>query len=203
MTKKILIFRHGQTDWNVAGRMQGHTDIPLNDVGRAQAEKLREFFVREPVEVFFSSDLERAAETARIARGELRVPIIKDARLRETNMGLAEGLTVDELVKAWGPEAWEQWRSLAKEHVHYRFPQGESRAEQVARLITALEDFLRESNYSKVAVASHGGSIRRIVHHLVPDLTSPIVVDNCVVYEMNFNIVHGHWQVNVEPRFLG
>ena len=74
--------------------MQGHADIPLNETGRQQALVLRDYFAKHPVEVILCSDLGRAKETAEIARGSLRIPIVYDHRQRETLLGVAEGKPV-------------------------------------------------------------------------------------------------------------
>ncbi|RYZ66827.1 MAG: histidine phosphatase family protein, partial [Proteobacteria bacterium] len=123
-TKKIWIFRHGETDWNKEGRMQGHIDIDLNETGRAQALALQKYFAKNPVEVFLSSDLKRAKETAEIARGSLQVPHEIDLRQRETNLGQAEGLTKADIAAKIAPDAFDTWTSHDPTHWDYRFPNG-------------------------------------------------------------------------------
>jgi broad specificity phosphatase PhoE len=185
--RTLFIFRHGETDWNKAGRFQGRVDIPLNETGRAQAKKLREFFVANPVDVFLSSDLERARETAEIAAGGAGVPIVLDARLRETNLGDAEGLTQDEVIAKFGKEALEGWRSLDKDHRDFRFPNGETKLEHLARVFEGVDEFLRTTNYKRIGVASHGGAMRRLIHHFAPHLTEPVLVTNCALYRIDYD----------------
>ncbi|HVK60643.1 MAG TPA: histidine phosphatase family protein [Bdellovibrionales bacterium] len=197
--KTLYIFRHGETDWNRSFRFQGSTDIPLNDTGRAQALVLREFFRENPVEAFFSSDLHRARETAEIARGETKVPIIVDSRLRETNLGLAEGLTHEEVQRQFGDLA-KSWSSASKEDWHVAFPEGESKFQHLARLLDGLKDLLTRHPYEKVGVASHGGAIRRLIHHMRPELSEPVMIANCVLYEMHFDETKGLHILDLKPR---
>src|SRR6266516_4611482 len=86
----LLLVRHGETDWNAAGRLQGHTDRPLNDFGRAQAKKLAEQLANDGITAIYASDLARARETAEIVAERI------DADLREKNWGTWEGLTSGE-----------------------------------------------------------------------------------------------------------
>lgn len=91
MTKTIYIFRHGQTDYNVARRVMGQLDIPLNDVGRIQAAELANKLETATIDVIYSSPLTRAIETARAIADKIGAPIITDARLMERNNGKLQG----------------------------------------------------------------------------------------------------------------
>src|SRR5579862_1895349 len=93
----ILLARHGETDWNVERRWQGHADTPLNDTGRAQARSLGEELADEPIDAVFSSDLRRAHETARLVAEPRGLSVIAIPDLRERNFGSAEGLTTEEI----------------------------------------------------------------------------------------------------------
>lgn len=198
--RTIFIFRHGETDWNKAGRFQGHTDIPLNETGRAQAEALRRFFALNPVDAFMSSDLGRALETARIAGRDLGVPMIVDRRLRETHLGRAEGLTRAEIEEQIGRGFIEQWAEAFPPNPHFRFPGGETKAEHLARLLEGIVDIVRAHPFERWGIASHGGAMRRLIHHLAPDLESPVMVANGVVYEMRFDLERGLRLVDLEPK---
>lgn len=204
-TKTIFMFRHGETDWNRAGRLQGGTDIPLNERGRAQALGLREFFRLNPVDLFLSSDLDRARETARIAAGDQDIPIVIEPRLRETNLGEAEGLTTEEFLERFGRELLEQWRAIERAHQNVRFPNGESKLEHLRRFIHGLEDFLHSphaATVSRIGVATHGGSMRRLLHHLLPQLREPVMVGNCATYRLEYHVETRIWTVNPEPVLI-
>ena len=198
--KTVYIFRHGETDWNRERRLQGNSDIPLNHNGRQQALALREFFRLNPVDVFLSSDLSRAHETARIAAGDAPIDVVLDRRLRETHLGEAEGLLYSEIIDRFGQKLWDEWYSLSGGSQDARFPGGESKAEHVRRLLDALESFLRATPHARIGVASHGGAMRRLIHRLRPELTSPVAIGNCVLYEMRFEVSSGIWTVDLEPR---
>ena len=199
MTQSIYIFRHGETDWNLAGRLQGGHDIPLNETGREQAERLRLFFKKNPVDVFLSSDLMRAKETAEIAGRDLAVPILVDRRLRETNLGQAEGLTRQEIEDRWGSEMMERWIATSAHDPHFRFPGGESKAEHLARLIEGLEANLRAHPHKRWGVASHGGAMRRILHHLAPAGPDARMIPNGTLYELSFHAERGLTLVHPNP----
>jgi broad specificity phosphatase PhoE len=197
--KTLFVFRHGETDWNREGRMQGGTDIHLNQLGRDQAAALRGFLQKNPVDVILSSDLTRALETARIGGADLRAPIVLDPRLRETNLGEAEGLTMAEVRARFSDEFLTNWRSVEPRLDHFKFPGGESKREHLQRVVAALEDFVHRTPYRRIGISSHGGAIRRLLHHLRPELREPVFVGNCVTYRLTF--VRGRWHADIEPVF--
>lgn len=197
--KQIFIFRHGETDWNKAGRMQGHVDIPLNETGRTQALALQRYFASHPVEAFLSSDLKRARETAEIARGDLKVPHEIDPRQRETNLGDAEGLTHTEIALKIAPDAWLNWASSEPHHTHFSFPNGESKHEHMLRVHGALLDYCSKTPYSTIGMCSHGGSMRRLITAILPDRREPIMIPNCTLYEFNYTPEKGLWLKDIEP----
>ena len=149
----ILLVRHAETDWNAERRVQGHSDTPLNDTGRAQARALAEELADEGIDAVYSSDLLRAHETARIvakARG-LEVMSIRD--LRERHFGRWEGLTDDEIFARF-PEARNgSWGD------------GESREEMAGRVLQALQRIAETHEGGRVLVVSHGGPLRAVLAH--------------------------------------
>jgi probable phosphoglycerate mutase len=106
---RVLAIRHGETAWNVEGRIQGQLDVALNDTGRWQVHRLALAVADEGISAVYSSDLLRALETAQaVARGCDRA-ITTDAGLRERGFGVFEGLSYDEINKRWPVQA-ERWR---------------------------------------------------------------------------------------------
>ena len=142
----LWLVRHGETDWNADGRFQGWTDVPLNETGRAQAERLGRSLAGHEFDGVWSSDLIRAIETARIAVGEPTV----DRRLRELDFGDLEGSVWDELDS--------EIRAGLKEFDSFRSPGGESVATFVARVFGFLDDL----GGGRHVVFAHGGVIRAI-----------------------------------------
>jgi broad specificity phosphatase PhoE len=92
----LLLVRHGETDWNAEGKLQGHTDRPLNPYGRRQAQALADRLATESIDALYASDLSRARETPEILGEKLGLAVAVDPDLREKNWGNWEGLTSDE-----------------------------------------------------------------------------------------------------------
>lgn len=106
---RIVLLRHGQTDFNVAMRLQGQTDIPLNDVGRAQAAAAAHALSARRPDAVVSSDLSRALDTARAVADLVGVEVVADPRLRERDFGDWEGLHGDVIRERW-PDEHAVWR---------------------------------------------------------------------------------------------
>ena len=149
---QICLVRHGQTEWNLAGRYMGQSDVPLNANGRSQASSLALQLQGHPFAAIFTSDLERARETARIIAGALHMPVVNDARLREINQGEWEGQLVDD-IKSRYAGLWQQ-RSLDPASV--RPPGGETIREVAQRVHAALDDIARLHPGFSALVVSHG-----------------------------------------------
>ncbi len=141
-------------------RFQGQTDIKLNETGREQAIKLRPVLQRLQIESVYSSPLARAYETADLASQDLKLSIQKDDRLRETNVGEAEGLTQDEILLKFGPDALTKWRSYEERLLDFSFTKGESKRQMMYRARTVFLDIAQNSNRNNIAVFSHGMLMR-------------------------------------------
>jgi len=160
----LILVRHGETDWNAARRIQGSTDIPLNDTGRAQAREVAER-LREELEgvgpvVVASSDLSRAAETAQIIASTLGVAAPRTYRqLRERSYGVAEGAGVDEFRERWG-----EWAQA-------EVPDAESWAQVRQRALAGLQRAVRDARRATaplgptLVMVSHGALIREVIRH--------------------------------------
>jgi probable phosphoglycerate mutase len=143
--------RHGETDWNLEGRWQGHADPELNETGRAQAEAVARSLAAKPFNALYSSDLSRARETAEIIGKELSLPIQLDARLREVDVGEWSGLTTPEIEQRYpnglrrrseGGTGWER---------------GESYSAMGDRVVEALRAIAEAHPDGRVLVVTHGG----------------------------------------------
>ena len=194
---RCLLIRHGQTDWNVAGRYQGHLDTPLNAQGLAQAELVGQRLADSPLDLILSSDLERAHRTAQIiAKHQRRAVLVQTTRaLREMHMGQAQGLRRDEIIARFGPQLVARWREPSPDErgLDLRFPGGESKREVVARALRALEQTVREGRYAQLAVTSHGGVLKHLLHALFPSQDSG-AIPNCAVFELSFEHDAGLWR---------
>ena len=156
----LLLVRHGETDWNAAGRLQGHTDRPLNEYGRSQAEALAERLSADVIAAVYASDLARARETAVIVGARLGLPVTEHADLRERDWGNWEGLTAAE-----------------RERVEL---EAETPAAHRERTLRALRWIAERHAGERVVVVTHGGSIRR-AQASVLGVALP-VLDNCAVW---------------------
>lgn len=183
MSKTLYLIRHGQTDWNLQRKLQGHSNIPLNELGRTQAEGLVDFFQQNPVEKVFSSDLDRAWQTAQIATGSEM--IIKMPGLREVCFGDIEGQTMDQVIARFGEEVWQKWSALQPPE-DFCFPGGESHQESLTRFIDSLKHIFETHEFKKAAVCTHGLMIRRLGHHLLPELQDLLPIPNCGVFELHW-----------------
>lgn len=160
--KNIYVIRHGETDWNKNQRFQGQTDIALNEMGQEQAKALVPILNHLQIEAAYSSSLSRAFETAEIATQELKLTIQKDDRLKEANIGLAEGLTLDEIINQFGEESLLKWRSYEERLLDFRFEKGESKREMMVRVRTVLLDIAQNTNKKNIAIFSHGMVMRAL-----------------------------------------
>ena len=178
-TVELLVFRHGETDWNRERRLQGHTNTALNDTGKAQAKELAQVIKKHKPELIVCSDLLRAQETAKIVNEDLNLPLVISSELRECMLGLAEGLLFDEIIKRFGADSWDRWLSVKEEDKDFGFPGGQKKSEHTKKLIKFLEHFLDEHKELKlVGISTHGGSLRRIVHYAEGSPTTPVSLDN-------------------------
>ena len=160
---RILLVRHGETDWNATGRIQGHSDTPLNAAGRQQAQRTAQRIAREPIGGLYSSDLARAFETATIIGAPLGLTVVASPRLRERQYGLWEGLTSAE-IQARYPEQFAIWRARTTD---FAPPQGETRNELLTRALAELQAIARRHVREMVVVVTHGGLCYVLINHIL------------------------------------
>ncbi len=172
---KLYIVRHGKTDWNVARRLQGRADIPLNENGREIARKTAEGIRNIPIDFAISSPLSRAKETAEILVNKRKIPVYLDERLEEISFGVMEGQIKNEQIDHFfhSPEI-------------YQPPKG---AESIPHLLSRTEEFLEElaSNpqlkEKNILIATHGAATRALLanikHLSIKEFWSGSVPKNC------------------------
>ena len=167
---RILLARHGETDWNRIGRWQGHADLPLNDAGRGQAVELAERLAGDGIAAIYTSDLMRASQTARVVADRLGLAVIEDAGLREIDVGSWSGFTRAEVERRF-PEGYARW--LDGEIGH----DGETREELTERVVGAVERIAAAHPDDTILVVTHGGAIRALRRYADGDPGDPI--ENC------------------------
>jgi broad specificity phosphatase PhoE len=154
----LMLVRHGETDWNADGRLQGHTDRPLSDFGRRQARQLAAEFADEELQAIYASDLARARETAEIVGERLGLPVVLDPDLRE---------------KDWG--AWEGLTAVERDRVEFVGESTEAHQERILRALRRISE--RHPGCGRILVVTHGGSMRRVQTEAL-GMALP-VVENC------------------------
>ncbi len=156
---ELLIIRHGQTAWNKMKRLQGHSDIPLNEKGEQQAIALGESLKSESLDAIFASDLQRAVKTAEEIAKWHSLPVNIDSDLRERCYGKFEGMHPEEIEQQY-PHSHAAWHSADPDHI---FPPGERNAESVRqfyhRALSALMRCAEQYPRQKIAVIAHFGIV--------------------------------------------
>jgi glucosyl-3-phosphoglycerate phosphatase len=160
-TRTVLVWRHGQTAWNLQRRFQGQLDIPLDDVGREQAARAAALLAGFAPSAIVSSDLVRARETAQALADLSGLPVATDPRLREIDVGAWQGLTFDEVSARFPAEA-----ALWRDGGDGRRGGGESLVEVGARAVAAVDEALLASDGTLVVV-THGAAGRAIVASMI------------------------------------
>ncbi|MEO5653118.1 MAG: histidine phosphatase family protein [Marmoricola sp.] len=154
--RRLVLVRHGRTAWNAEGRAQGHADVSLDDMGRAQAEAMADMVADfEPV-LLVTSDLARARETAAFLEKTTGLTAREDRRLREYDVGERTGLTAPEFAARMGtsPSSWDV-------HAHVDVPGAETSDDVAQRIVPALQQVLEDLQADETAVVVlHGAALR-------------------------------------------
>ena len=192
--RRVLIWRHGRTEWNAVGRMQGQTDVALDELGVLQAAQAAPLLAAEEPDAIVSSDLARAQVTAQALAAVTGLPVRLDARLRETCFGPWQGLTHEEISVGW-PEQHARWQRGEPAGVEG----AETPGEVASRMREAIDDALAVTDGTLVVV-SHGGSAKRAVQALLEWSDATLgqlgVLGNCRWTELRHTVrgwrLHGH-----------
>ena len=174
---RLLLIRHGRTDWNAQGRYQGQTDVALSEMGRRQAAAAARAVAGEGIDAVYTSDLRRAWETAQAIVDGRGLPSRQEPRLREMSFGRWEGLTYAELAENHG-EALARWEN---DPARVRPPQGETLAEVAERVGAVLNDLRSAPAEATIALVGHGGSFQVLL---------------CMALGVP---VEGYWQFRLAP----
>jgi 2,3-bisphosphoglycerate-dependent phosphoglycerate mutase len=172
---ELWLVRHGETDWNVQGRVQGWTDVPLNELGVLQAELLSLWMEGIPFRALVMSDLIRARHTATILQSRIKAPIMTDPLLRERSFGKGEGMLRSDMLRLYPTGA----------------PEAETAAEVEARAVEFLSKMTKTYSDGRILCVSHGGMIRAILKVL--GFEPPPHLGNTSVSRIRFH--DGKWDV--------
>ena len=178
---QIYIARHGETEWNAQGRIQGHTDIALTARGRRQAAALARRLAGVAFAAAYCSDLSRTRETAQIILGEGAAPLHATPQLREYHKGVFEGLTVPEYAERY-PDLYRA--SLVKD-LDFAPPGGETIRQASVRMARFTAELLSaHAAEESVLVVGHGGTLRAVIVALLalpPEANWKFIMDNCAL----------------------
>lgn len=151
MTNTIYIVRHGQTEWNLLGKTQGHGNSDLTPKGIEQAELLADSMTKYPIDYIYSSDLGRAYQTAEIIGNKLNIEVEKTEALREMNFGTWEGRIIKDIIEE-DPELYKMWRNephLAK------IPQGETLSQIKERTDAFIKEINKKYDGKHIVLVTH------------------------------------------------
>ncbi|KAE7999581.1 hypothetical protein FH972_003992 [Carpinus fangiana] len=191
---EIIVVRHGETEWNVDGRIQGHLDVELNDAGRQQAAAVADRLSREPnISVVYSSDLKRALDTAQIiATSCCGLEVIKEPDLRERHLGDLQGLVLREAAKI----SSKAYKAFLNHKTDQELPGGGESLDQLyERCTSSLERIGRKHKGERVVVVTHGGVIRTLYKKACPNGRSGGKVLNTSVNI--FLLSDGEWTIKL------
>ena len=183
---RLFVLRHGRTAWNAEARIQGQLDVPLDDVGRWQAERLAEALAGEGITTVYSSDLQRALATAQPLVARTGAVLHTDVRLRERGFGSFEGSTYAEIEATW-PEAARRWR---EREVDFRPGGGEALGSFYGRCVDAVLELSRSHPGQCIAIVAHGGVLDCLYRAAVgAELRAPRSwqLGNAVINRLLFN----------------
>lgn len=161
MQTKLIMVRHGMTDWSVAKRYCGRTDIPLNNSGKRQAVELCRVLSGEKIGAVYTSKAKRAHEFAKIAFEKLPIAVMPE--LNEMDFGVFEGLTYDEIMGKY-PEIYSKW--IEDPH-KTDIPEGESMSNFKKRLDGVLKKIIRQGEAKTSVIITHAGVIKMIISDIL------------------------------------
>lgn len=161
MKTELILLRHGETEWNALGRLQGHRDSALNPEGLRQADALAARLASVAFSALYCSDLGRALETARRISTRTGHAVVPDARLRERGLGILEGLTRDE-ARQRHPKVFAEYSAGAPDYV---VPGGESTSQRLHHAVECLREVGGRHRGERVVVVTHGGVLSLLFRH--------------------------------------
>lgn len=159
----LYLIRHGQTKWNLENRIQGNLDSPLTELGLRQAGWLSDAYKSLPIDIIYTSTLDRAYNTAKIFRGDREIDIIRLDELKEINFGEWEGRKFME-IKEEDPEFFAAFRDTPET---FRPIGGETFLDAKDRVVCAVEDILAKNKGKKIAIVIHGAVLKLLMGHFL------------------------------------
>lgn len=174
---RLILIRHGSTNYNLKKKYCGFTDIGLNKIGKLQARKLKTKLKRFKIDMVFTSDLKRSFQTARIIFGQ-SFKITKNKNLREINFGRWEGLDFKQITKVYA-SIYKRW---LKNPFSINIPDGEKMIRFRNRIKNELKNIMNHNIHKTIAIVGHAGPIR-------------VILNDCWGIRKNV-----FWKIEIEPQ---
>ncbi|WP_331396814.1 histidine phosphatase family protein [Lampropedia cohaerens] len=180
---RLTLIRHGETDWNHSARIQGHTDIPLNARGRQQAGRMAQALADSAPDVIYSSDLQRAWQTAQALQETTSAPLLPNADLRERCFGVLQGQTIEQICAQDATLA----KAFKSRDAAYRPPGGESMQMFRDRVLHAVDQLAARHAGQHIVLVAHGGVLDILYRHaagLDLQVSRSWVIENTSIHRM-------------------
>lgn len=192
-TTLVYAVRHGETEWNLAGKQQGRLDSPLTAAGLKQARALAAGLEGKGIEVMYSSDLGRATHTAETIAERLQLSVHAEPGLRERHLGSMQGLTKAEFREQF-PKEWAAFDTGDPEYV---LPGGESARQRFERCVTCASGLAARHPGQTILLVAHGGVLNSLFHHtLAIPLTEPRRFSLFNASISRFSVCDGTWRLD-------
>jgi len=188
----MITVRHGETEWNLVGKQQGHLNSSLTKLGIKQAEALAKELATKKIDIIYSSDLGRATQTAKIISNHLSLKFLTDLGLRERNLGTMQGLTKKEFAKKFPKEA----AKFNTGNPDYILPTGESARQRYERCINCAENLAHQHIGKTILIVAHGGVLNSFFYKALNiPLTEPRHFSLFNASINTFSISGGCWRL--------
>lgn len=191
MVKNFYIFRHGQSSYNLEGRIQGHTNNSvLTNQGIDEAHNAASLLQDKKIEIVVSSPLRRAKQTGSIVSKMIKVPLQYDDRFTEVNVGIAEGLHYTKAQQKFG-DLYRQWRSADPKYIDIHFENGESKRDVQKRVFKALNEYAQNPDYQNIAVSGHGITLSKTLMAL--NVEQPDIPNGAIIH-LQYDNDNNRWK---------
>lgn len=178
MKKELYIFRHGETDWNKENRTMGWSDVPLNDNGRAQAERLASDLQKAGLEIIYSSPLSRTFETAEIVARPNNIKIVTNDALKERNNGILEG----HIARIEFPDIYDGMADP-----NFAPPGGESTNQLKNRVLDAMDNIIKTSEQNTIGISTSNAAARVILEKFIDMELPPFNLPNSAYFRLDWD----------------
>ena len=159
---RVILVRHGQTEWNDGARFQGHLDSPLTRAGKLQAESIGRRIAKEKIAAIYSSDFDRARQTAELIATPCKLSVTTNERLRERGLGIFQGLNREEMALRFPDEA----KKYYSRDPHYAVPGGESAMGRFLLALGFLDEIAQQHRGQSIVAVTHGGVVQGMFRHV-------------------------------------